>query len=551
MDLLRSRNNRTLTMRNQTIRNRASQSGWAHIAFCAAAASWLALAAGIARAAEAAAKPGEPSPKLIGMYVHQHWPYNRPYAARTWTLEDWRGYADGLHKLGYNTIMVWPMLETMPNPLTPSDQAQLEKTAQVIDMLHREFGMRAWLTLCPNVAADDREAAKAECAKRHFFYCDTRVNPGDATAMGQMLARREMLLRPLANVDAVVIIDSDPGGYAGSTNAEFVHLLGEHRKLLDRLRPGIELVYWMHVGWEGYCRFYQTGKFSWGTPEEQVDVLTRLAALNPAPWGIANGLVHAKKVGLESKVISFSYGRIEGEPSFPLTNFGGDVAYQGGKDATARGLMGNAQTHCVQLPNTFAFVRGATGRSLTEQDYVRFADDLIPGQGSLIVKAWQTMAGNDVAAMRQVAGVLEDLPEQSLAPGKLEGLLFGSPRRFVTDLVMQLRVRAGFEAFRAAAATTQDLREPLGRFVAAVEVWQRQHGYENAWWWPGLNESLRKLNSPAVNAVLDTQFAIDMAPPPDWKGTGYEFTHKMLRDTESYTPRLMAAMKQALQKPNP
>ena len=546
MDLLRSRNNRTLTMRNQTIRNRASQSGWAHIAFCAAAASWLALAAGIARAAEAAAKPGEPSPKLIGMYVHQHWPYNRPYAARTWTLEDWRGYADGLHKLGYNTIMVWPMLETMPNPLTPSDQAQLEKTAQVIDMLHREFGMRAWLTLCPNVAADDREAAKAECAKRHFFYCDTRVNPGDATAMGQMLARREMLLRPLANVDAVVIIDSDPGGYAGSTNAEFVHLLGEHRKLLDRLRPGIELVYWMHVGWEGYCRFYQTGKFSWGTPEEQVDVLTRLAALNPAPWGIANGLVHAKKVGLESKVISFSYGRIEGEPSFPITNFGGDNAYKGGQDATARGLMGNAQTHCLQLPNTFAFAQGAHGKPLGLEQYVRFADDLITGQGERIVEAWQALAGNDPAKMLAAAQGLERVAGETLTPGPLKGLLFGSAERFVKDLVMQLRLKAAFEDFRAAAAQNRELKEPLRAFVTAAERWEQRHGYENAWWWPEMEPALRKLKSAQVNAVLESQFTIDAAPPPGWTGTGYEFTHRILRDTESFTPRLIAAMKQVL-----
>ena len=274
--------------------------------------------------------------KLIGMYVHQHWPYNRPYAARTWTLEDWRGYADGLTKLGYNTIMIWPMLETMPEPPTPSDLAQLEKTAKVINILHDEFGMQVWLALCPNVSVNDREASKATVWKRHFFYCDTRVDPGDPVAMRQLMARREKLLRPLAKVNAISIIDSDPGGYPGSTNAQFVHLLAEHRKLFDRLRPGIELVYWMHVGWKGYCRFYQTGKFSWGTPQEQVNVLERLKTLNPEPWGLANGLVHAKKVGIESRVISFSYGRIEGEPSFPMTNFGGDGAYQGGKDATAR-----------------------------------------------------------------------------------------------------------------------------------------------------------------------------------------------------------------------
>ena len=83
------------------------------------------------------------------MYVHQHWPYNHPYAARTWTLEDWRGYADGLKRLGYNAVLIWPLLETMPNPLTPSDHANLHKIACVIDMLHEQFGMRVYIALLP------------------------------------------------------------------------------------------------------------------------------------------------------------------------------------------------------------------------------------------------------------------------------------------------------------------------------------------------------------------------------------------------------------------
>ncbi len=499
----------------------------------------------------AAETEGTMTGKIVGMYVHQHWPYNHPYAARTWTLDDWRGYADGLKRIGYNTIMVWPMLETMPDPLTPSDQANIDKIAKVIDLLHDEFGMQAWLALCPNVGADNAEAAKAPFEKRHFFYCDTRVNPADPAAMREMMARREKLLRPLARFDAISIIDSDPGGYPGSTNAEFVNLLMEHRKLFDRLRPGIELVYWMHVGWQGYCRFYQTGKFSWGTEQEQVDVLNRLKALNPEPWGIANGLAHAKKVGVESRVISFSYGRIEGEPSFPLTNFGGDLAYKGGQDATDRGLMGNAQTHCIQLPNTFAFARGATGKPLHPEDYVRFADDLIPGRGELIVRGWQALAGTDAAAMSALADTLGQLPDEKLTPGPLKGLLFGSPRRFITDLVMQLRMKSAFEALRAAVDQNRATNEPLRAFVAATEVWQRQHGYENAWWWPDLQTTLRKLKSAPIDAVLDSQFTIESAPPKDWTGTGYEFTHKMLRDTESYTPRLIAAMKKASAEDKP
>jgi hypothetical protein len=501
------------------------------------------LACAVLRATES---EGAMSGKIIGMYVHQHWPYNYPYAARTWTLEDYRGYADGLTKLGFNTIMIWPVLETMPDPLTPSDRASLQKTAAVIDLLHREFALRVWIALCPNVAADDAKASEAPFERRHFFACDTRINPADAAAMTQLIARRERLLAPLAEIDGVSIIDSDPGGYPGSSNAEFVNLLMQHRKMLDRLRPGIELIYWMHVGWQGYCRFYKTGKLVFATPQENADILSRLKTLNPQPWGIANGLAYAEKLGLASKVISFSYGRIEGEPSFPMTNFSPENAYAGGRDSASRGVMGNAQTHCLQLPNTFAFARGATGKSITKEDYTRFANDLIPGQGPLILRAWQATSGNDPATMQELAASLEALPDSNLKPGPLKGLLFGSPRRFITDLAMQLRLRAAYEAFCSAAQNGEPLKEPMRDFVAAADRWQRRHGYENSWSWPGLESALRRLNSQAVNAVLDGQFNPFTPPPSGYKGSPFEYVQDRLRETESFTPRLLATMKEAL-----
>ena len=53
--------------------------------------------------AETSATPAEELPgNLIGMYIHQHWPYNYPYAARTWQVEDYHGYCGGLKALGYN-----------------------------------------------------------------------------------------------------------------------------------------------------------------------------------------------------------------------------------------------------------------------------------------------------------------------------------------------------------------------------------------------------------------------------------------------------------------
>ena len=153
--------------------------------------------------------------------------------------------------------------------------------------------------------------------------------------------------------------------------------------MLDRLRPGIELVYWLHAGWRGWSKMYEIGKISFNTPAEYEETITRLKELNPEPWGMANGLDYAKKLGVSDRVMAFNYGRIEGEPSFPLTNMTGKNAHEGASTPAPRGVMGNAQTHCVQLPNIFAFARGAKGLAAPEKsDYREFAEKLIPDRAS-------------------------------------------------------------------------------------------------------------------------------------------------------------------------
>lgn len=481
--------------------------------------------------------------RMIGLYVHQHWPYNHPYAARTWTLEDWRGWAHGLSRIGYNTILVWPLLETIPEPMTPSDHAYLTRLGKIIDMIH-QADMRVYLALCPNIRANNAEARKAPYEKRHYYYCDELVNPGDPAALDSLVRWREKLMQPLRHVDGVAIIDSDPGCYPGSTNAEFVHLLAEHRKMFDRLRPGIELIYWMHAGWRGWSRFYETGKLVLGTPEEQLDTLTQLKAINPEPWGLANGLPYAEKLGIAEKVISFNYGRIEAEPSFPMTNFTGQSALEGGKAPTARGVMGNAQTHCVQLPNIFAFARGAHGEvTLADEDYRMFADGLIPGQSEIILKGWQAMVSADPVAITAVAAQLQLTAAQKPPGGKLQGLLFHDPQRFLLDLVKMLRLRAAILELAAVTSRKESPKAALANLIHTAESWQRQHGYQNNWYDPQLHTALRALSSPAINAVLNVTYEAHEPFAPGIT-TPEAQVRKNFHDIETYTPRLLAAMKQ-------
>lgn len=516
---------------------------------------------------------GAPAPaageKILGMYVHQHWAYRHPYAARTWTLDDWRGYLDGLHKLGYNMVLIWPMLETMPEPLTPSDEANIAKIAQVIEMGHRDFGMKVNLVLCPNVSALNEEAAKYTFEQRPFFHTDGRVDPADPVAFGRLMAWREKLLRPLAATDGLFIIDSDPGGYPHSTNLDFVYLLGAHRRVLDRLRPGVELVYWSHFGWESYGRFYATGELFdakgqvlKGPPSEGRDAVALLAAQpRSEPWSVANSGFpddFLDPIGRGDRVLAFPYGAIESEPSYPFTIYGAasrvsaggrrlKTAYDGGKHGAARGVLGNSQTHCVQLPNLFAFARGAQGLPAEKADYAKFADGLIPGQGELIVESWDALQGDDSPRMDAAVARLVKLPPPALAPGPLGGLLLGSTQRFVDDLAAQLRAKSTLFAFRTAVkATPRDetrVTATLTAFASAMAAWQQRHGYGNFWGWPEMDEALRALGDPGVAAVLDTRTFVSKEG-----ATPFERVRNGLARLEDYSPRLVASVQQAAER---
>ncbi len=500
----------------------------------------------------AIAQPGfgqekAPSPfsgkKILGLYMHQHWSYNHPYAVRTWTLDDWKAFVSSLQQLGYNYVLIWPMLENMPDPLTPSDAANLTKIAAVIDYVHH-LGMSAGIVLCPNVSPRNEEAAKYTFEKRPFFHTDDRVDPADPVALGKLVSRREQVFRPLKAADGVFIIDSDPGGYPNSTNLDFVYLLNAHRKMLDRLRPGIEVVYWAHFGWVSYSKFYSTGKLIEGTIDEPQDAITLMSKEHMEPWAVASskyGPHLADAIGMGDRVMNFPYGAIEGEPSFPLTIFGGDRAIKGGQSGGQRGVIGNAQSHVVQLPNIFAFARAAQGLPVEREDYVSFANDIIPGLGKQIVGGWESLQGQDITKMRRIAKQLDAASKKNPAGGKLAGLTLNNTSSYLNDLSLQLNMVAALYEFRKMldGQNKPGIKKSLNNFITAAENWQNKHGYSNSWYWPAMREALQKLNDTSVNAVLGEGFEAKEG------SDAFDRVKKGLAAMETQTPRLIAAMKEA------
>ena len=147
--------------------------------------------------------------------------------------------------------------------------------------------------------------------------------------------------------------------------------------------------------------------------------------------------------------------------------------------------------------------------------------------------------------MRKVAAKLRDVPNSQVKPGRLGGLLFGDPHRFLTDLRLQLEMRAAYFDFLKAANGTSPIKPALATFVSAADAWQSRIGYQDSWSWPGMEGALRTLKSPAIDAVLKMNICIfscrEGAQPK-----GYEDVRKYLADQETFTPRLLAAMKETL-----
>lgn len=484
----------------------------------------------------------------LGMYVHMHWSYGHPYAARTWTEAEWRGYAGALKALGYNMVMIWPITDTMPDPLTASDRAHLAKIGRIIDMLHDEFGMAAMITFGPNCRGND-VAAQYAFEDRPFFKTELRTNPGDPAELAALIDfRKRIIAEYLSKADGFVTIDSDPGGYIGSTNAEFVNLLWAHLDMLDEIAPQATLYYWMWMGWERY-NHYWAWVHDLPMPEERsiesnfTEVIDGLLQHPERRWGLLScnenhhPLIARYNVG--NRTIYNPYGEVEYEPTIPLTNYTPERLAQfvqaPERAIMTRGTVANCQTHVAQLPHTYLYAHFAQGGSLDDADLGAFADGVLPGAAPALVEAWTTMGDTDTARMRRAAFATAALAGEAFQDGPYSGLLFGDPRRYLEDLATMLRFRADILDFAAAInAGTDPLLPALRALHATWTAWTERTGYNDNYMGPVDDltyKPLQALNDPALNAIL--------ADLHDWK---------KIADRHGIIKNLLAAIEGVLAK---
>ena len=484
---------------------------------------------------------------MLGMYVHTHWGYNRPYAARAWTIGDWREYLSGLRALGYRFVMAWPQFDCMPPEPTESDCAFLKTLSAAIDIAHAEFGMYVVITAAPNTIGNER-AASYEFPGRPYFLCEKKINPKDPAEVTAFLAGRERQFSFLANADALAVIDSDPGGYIGSTNDEFVALMHGQITSFRKHNPAGELIYWMLAGWESYNRFWAAQQSDSGERPEMwddwhgedfVETLTLLRDTVPEPWSLFAWLdPHMDAIsalGMEDRVMYYPYATVEGEPSFPLTNCDperiAEILSPANLTKGPRGVLANAQTHCLQLPNTYMFAHFAKGGTIDTLDLEAFAEKVLPGHGPLVAHAWMAIADHDAPAQRAAAEDLRERVGGTLPRGEYAGLLFGDADRFLVDLAMNLDLRAALIDMKAAMDADREVTSAVRDVLDHVRPYQQRLGFVDAYGGPlheEFNQQLARLGVPEIDEVLG-QFS-------DWRDPGvrHGIVPRLLDVTEAW-----------------
>jgi hypothetical protein len=429
-----------------------------------------------------------PAFKRRGFYLHGAWVMEHPFSVRSWQRQDFAAMFRLLHLLGFNAVMIWPTPETAPMPLSEEDAATLRGYRDVFDDA-KANGLECWLAYCPNVISKDE--VRHLPWKDRSLYASTQVIrlSDEPKAAEAYLDHRRSVLGLLDNADAFVVIDGDPGGYAGAPPEEYLRILRSDQSAV----PGKRVI---PMIWNGWGRD-TAGEGYWSTPVLPT-VRASLETLKngmSGEWellpgrahreGWANGRVpvaETERAGLIPRSTIFCYEAIEFEPSEPAAAIQFDLIRQALKQesqfsSVAKGVFGNAQQPVMVLPNLYFFARGAADPDyLDKRDSEVLADlarELGDAEGVLI-PVWSCLKLS-----------LRDLPEDHAQKVRTLNLdtelaksIPGGPKRYVEILAAQFESRRGLlAATEEPPATAEQAATSLAAGAAALIRWWHVHHY--------------------------------------------------------------------------
>lgn len=428
----------------------------------------------------------------LGYYLHTSWEFEHPFAVRSWSREDFQGVFELLRELGFDTLMLWPLSETMPPPLSSQDAQVLRGWRDIIDDASTR-GLATWIVFCPNVTTRP-EIAEKPFVERHFYPFKVNVRLDDDAARDDYFAHRADIFRVLDNADAYVTIDGDPGGYPNARAADFGEVFLRDRALLDSIgRKDAQLVPWLWSGWGSDWEKHG----AWREPIEPLteSVLDWIKQKMPEPFTLlpgrsiaenwANGRVNfalTEAAELIEKSVLLCYELIEYEPTPPAVCLQFDdirrvLRQEKPLLEKSRGLMGNAQQPIMALPNLFFFARSARDENYlnqSDEEVLRDLADFLGGDADVLLPAW-------LCGHLPLEKIPADLPAQ-LASTRLRSQaaqnLPGGAEKYLGILAAWSKAR--LEVLRACETAPQTALETTENFCAAMRAlveWWRVHRY--------------------------------------------------------------------------
>lgn len=435
----------------------------------------------------------KPKYAVRGLYLHQHWRYNNPYATWSWSVEDWKHSIDLAAYMRVNLVMFWPHMDMLAPPLTPAEHDRLADLREVIDYAHRERNIKVWLIEAPNVLLDSKEAKSLPLEGRDYYAFHYKgkglKNPGDPHDFEAMMANRTALYWDAPNADGYGYIDSDPGGWDGSPSSAFVDLLVGNRKLLNQYhqQPSqAALLYWVWGSWG-------TGTVEENWRSTMADFQNRVTPPRRFLLGWAPHVAIARELGVLQESIFFPYGVIEGEPTFPLTSINFAAIDRSLNFASSQnglqGVMANAQTLFVQIPNLYYFFSVAWKGASRDSDRTSLralARLLLPDHSELLADGWAQLKGIDADTALSTAGKLEALAHDTEAGkvGTLGECVFPDHMLIVRDLATMLRIHAGALRVKEQAESGRpatDISKALNTYFREMLDWQKSNGFFGAY----------------------------------------------------------------------
>ena len=394
-----------------------------------------------------------------------------------------------LKKMGYDSVMVWPLLEAIPMPLSPSDASELQAYRLILQD-GRDAGLRIYMSQCANLTTPP-SLASVPWRLRNPYPVFRTINFSNSIDTTNYLAHRRELLTILNNADGYVTIDGDPGGYAGAAPQDFVNVfLNDFASITQGgTNPAQQQVIpWIWTGWGQ--------KGPWAAPIEpfvraELDLLT---AQLPRNWAVMPGRLEegngcgrtnmglTQTYKLESRSTLMLYDAIEPEPSPPSPNlkfadirsFLRDEAdlYRAGA-----GVMGNVQTPLMKLPSIYFF-----GRAAKDPSYLNRSDDeilndfaaFLGGPPGILRPAWK-------CCDLQLAQLPADLPAQIRAvslTGEPAAMIPGGATRYLDLLAAQVESRRRIlAAMTLPHSTDADAAAVVAEGVDAAVCWWNRHHF--------------------------------------------------------------------------